>query len=197
MKKIGILGEHPQNDAQAMKVLIEKSGGKFLGKHQFKIILKSTRGSQLDSPKALKMFRIECKNSDFENFIYVRDLDGMISEKKKVEARDKRFFDFSKAAGKIEGFFFLAIYSLESIILADIETFNKIYGTKVKYSKNPLSQNKPKEFLINKTIKAKRKYEESHCIEIFEKLDFEKVKTNHKGERSFAEFIENLEGKLK
>jgi hypothetical protein len=63
------------------------------------------------------------------------------------------------------------IYELEALILADIATFNKFYGTSINYSKNVMHHKEPKEFLIQKTAKNKKTYSESHCPEIFRHLD--------------------------
>lgn len=50
--------------------------------------------------------------------------------------------------------FLLCIYEIETWkILADIETFNKIYNTKITYNKNPMFEKDPKEFLKRKNPK--------------------------------------------
>jgi hypothetical protein len=85
------------------------------------------------------------------------------------------------------------IVELESLILADIETFNQIYKTKINFKGNPLFQVNPKEFLMEKTHKASKKYLVDQTPEIFKELDFQKVHNNHKGEISFQTFIDDLE----
>ena len=70
------------------------------------------------------------------------------------------------------------IYELEAMILADIQTFNKIYSVKINFMANPMYKTEPKEFLIEKTSKANKQYSESHCPEIFKQLKFDVVIEN-------------------
>ena len=94
---------------------------------------------------------------------------------------------------KKKGMFYLAVMELEALILADIAVFNEIYGVDIRYSKNPKNETKPKEFLMDKTFKTKRKYDENHAEEIFAQLRFANIQKQHNGERSFQEFIEAFE----
>ena len=51
----------------------------------------------------------------------------------------------------------------------------------------------PKKELKTKTEKSKNSYEPNHCGDIMKKINFQKVFDNHKGERSFQAFIEELD----
>ncbi len=92
-----------------------------------------------------------------------------------------------------KGIFFLAIYEMEALILADIDTFNRYYNLNYELDKEPIEYEKPKEFLKEQ---SNYKYKTSHCIKIFEVADFEKIYENHKGEYSFQSFINRLDDVL-
>lgn len=88
---------------------------------------------------------------------------------------------------------------LEALILADIETFNEIYGIEKQYNKNPKFEDDPKSKLRTWTEKGKAKdqYDENHAEKIFKKLRFEVVYRKHFGDDSFQEFIDNFERTFK
>ncbi len=117
--------------------------------------------------------RINIKQG-FDALVLIRDLDAPATMNDKI--KDKTiWFDFiNKATGNIS-LFLLNIEELEALILADIETFNKDYHTKIKFKGNPISQRDPKEFLINHTKSVRKTYNENHAPEIFSKLDYKKV----------------------
>jgi len=72
---------------------------------------------------------------------------------------------------KLKGIYLLNIYEIEALILADIDTFNEIYQTKIKTIQNVMEVIEPKEYL---KMRAKN-YVESQNPKIFELLQFEKV----------------------
>lgn len=78
------------------------------------------------------------------------------------------------------------IYELEALILADIETFNKIYKVDIKIKGNVMYQKEPKEFLKLKTKGCRKKYFESDCPDLFKRLRFNKIGSNCK---YFSDFI--------
>lgn len=193
MKRVGIIGENPENDSKPVKILLEKE---YAEKDvHFFVMLKKFRGSQLDgkngrpSQKAIRVLRQEFRVEKPQFVIYIRDLDGLPSEKKKIEVKENWFKLLDKEAANDKGIFLLNIYELEALILADISTFNRLYGVNIAFRKNPMYQSGPKEFLINGTLKSpKRQYQESHAADIFEQLDIEKIK-NH---QQYNKFIEEL-----
>ena len=198
MVKIGVIGEHPQNDSQALINLLGQSGKIEKKKFRFKVILDRLRGSQLDenpstpNKKAVRLLRQAFLINKFNFIIYIRDLDKLPSNTKEIKEKKQWFDKFEKQAGNGEGKFFLAIYELESLILADVDTFNKIYKTKIKFSKNPMFQDDPKGLLMKATSKNQKKYKESDCSDLFKKLDITTILKNHKGVNSFKEFYDNL-----
>jgi hypothetical protein len=186
MKRIGLIGEDPNDTSSIKNLLSTKYGKKFI----FQPMLKNIRGYQLDSVRFNTKLRAEIKASKtkFKHFIYVRDLDGLPSSKiaihKKQEWYDKLNREFDN------GIFLLNIYELEALILADIENFNRLFKANVTFKGNPMMKEKPKEFLMHHTKTNQRKYLEHDAPEIFNKLDFDMVKSKC---RYFGEFIEEFE----
>jgi hypothetical protein len=188
--KIAILGEHPRNDADAFTVLLKK---KYDEKISFKTILTNLSGDMLENQKMLSDgLKIELLDESYDFILCIRDLDALRSN---ADAISKRESWFNNLNSKIDnkGIFFLAIYEMEALILADIDTFNHYYNLNVSLDKDPIEVVEPKEFLKELTG---YKYKTSHCSKIFEVADFEKIYQNHKGEYSFQEFINRLNDTL-
>ena len=202
MIKIGIIGEHPLNDSDAIKALLESSKRYEKLDLNLRIILKRMRGGDLDgkngtpSKKAIKLLQQEFKDHHFDFIIYIRDLDGLPSEKKKIEQRKKWFQLFDKLGGNKNCIFLLAIYELEALILADIKSFNQIYKSNIKFTSHPMHKEEPKEFLKNATRKNNKPYKQSDCKELFGQLDFNQILEKHKGKNSFKAFILELDEKV-
>ncbi len=179
--KIGLVGEAP-NDIQSIKnLLLKKYTDK---KYDFIFILQRINGSNLDSQKTKRFLRIEFERQKPDVIIFIRDLDSILPNKTKLYER-KNYFTSSNSVVNKKGIHLLHIYEIEALILADIETFNKIYKTKIPKINNVMNVNEPKEFLKM----ASNKYSESHNSDIFHKLDFNKVLEC----MYFEKFIKNLD----
>ena len=192
--------EHPHNDSNAIKRLIERQYESRQDLH-IKVAIKNIRGSQLDkkgkpSRKVIKLLKREFQDKKFNFVIYVRDLDGLPSQKDKITERETWFRLLDEEAANGDGLFFLAIYQLESVVLADIDTFNEIYKVKLTCNTHPMWKENPKKYLKNGTKKVKYKYEEAHMTEIFENLNIEKARLKHKGLKSLNEFFQKLDEKI-
>lgn len=173
MKKIGIVGEDP-NDTDAIKNLLQKKHANAL---HFKQLIKNKRGHQLDNERTFHSLKIEYDDYKPHFVLFIRDADGIVTENNKIK---KVVNWFTKLNPTVEnkGILLINIYELEALILADISTFNRLYGTTIKFGGNVMYQTEPKELLIQKTSKNKKKYAESHCPDIFKELDFDSVINN-------------------
>ena len=120
--KVGIVGENAQNDSQALQVLLNSVVEAGV---EFSIYPKKFEGGQLDGDKFFRSIEVEAEFLDW--IILVRDLDGLASDIKKMREKDLWFEKVNKKAAK-KGIFFLVIYEMEALILADIESFNQYYG---------------------------------------------------------------------
>ena len=196
--KIGIVGEHPEHDADALRHLLSP---KVCEGVQFKIITKRLRGSDFDdeqnggaSKRFLKILKTEFEDEALHLVIFVRDADTVLTDS--IKAYQHKRDAWFKQADKIisgNGIFFLAIYEMESLILADNETLKKLYGINTKIGGNPMFQANAKEHLQRLTDKSKRgRYQENHAPDIFKTLNFNTIYDNHKGERSFQAFANEL-----
>jgi hypothetical protein len=189
--KIGIVGEHPQNDSEAFLHLLSPKCCEGI---ELMPIVKNMRGSQLDGAKFLKQLSKEFLNEKLEKVIFVRDADEIMSDEI-LENKHKRDKWFKEANAQIEnkGLFFLAIYEMEALILADIDNFNKLYKIKNKFVSHPMNVSDPKAELKRLSDKSQRSaYEERDAPKIFAILDFQTVYKNHRGKRSFQEFADLL-----
>jgi len=193
--KIGIISENYFYDSTAYKNLLSKytfKKGQRTLKVSFVPICKNVEGNNILTPKAVKTINAECQQKEINFVILAKDSDGLPSEEKKILELTNKIERIAKQTVPTI-IPFLVIFEQEALILADIQTFNKIYSTKSTFSKNPKFQAEPKEFLKHLTNKSKRKFKESDTPEIFQQLDFNKVYQKHKGDNSFQSFIDELE----
>ncbi len=187
MIRIGIVGENFQNDARAFKAFLTPQ---YEGQITFVAIGNTLNGKIFATQKVLSTIPTLVKVNKLDAVLFMCDLDN---ESKKRE-RHQWFATIQKGIN-FKSILFLAVKELEALILADIETFNKMYGVSIQYPKNPKFEEKPKEFLMGKTEKpkAKRQYDEPDALEIFTELRFDIVYKKHKDEDSFQAFIDHFE----
>lgn len=170
MIRVGLVGEDP-NDTSSIKLLLTK---KYKSRVHFCQLLKGTKGHQLDNQKTKKAVSVEIRTNKCDLTLFIRDLDGFISQEQLVAQKTAWFESLNRVSGG-HNLFLLNTWELEALIFGDIITFNNCYGTTLKGNSDPMMIKNPKEELKRATYKSKRRYEESHCPEIFEKLDFNKV----------------------
>jgi hypothetical protein len=168
MKKIGLVGEDP-NDTLSLRNLL---AGKYPAAFQFKQLIRNKKGYQLNNARTDAALKIEFEDYKPDYVLFIRDADALPSEKDKLDNVKAWYAKLNNVVNK-KGILLINIYELEALILADIETFNKLYGTSIQYSKNCMHQKEPKEFLIQKTAKNSKVYSESHCPEIFKHLKYD------------------------
>ena len=166
--KIGLVGESP-NDTQSIKNLLLKKYSD--SKYEFVSLLKTINGSKLDSQKTRRFLRIEYEIQKPDVVFFIRDLDSVLPNKKKLYER-KNYFTSSNNVVDKKGVPLLHIYEIEALILADISTFNRVYNTNIPRFSNVMEISEPKEFLKNA---SKNNYTESHNSEIFSQLVFNNV----------------------
>jgi len=198
--RIGIISENYDHDSKALKALLAKHSFKNKKKQTIKVLFfpigRTIEGDQLMSPKISRVINIECKKKNIDLVILAKDLDALPSNSQKIK---KLIEKIKLVAKQIDQYLlsFIIIYEQEALILADIQTFNSIYGTSYSFTKNPKVQAEPKELLKSITAKSNRKYKVSDTPEIFQQLNIQTVLKNHSGDNSFQSFIKKLEEKLK
>jgi len=188
MKKIGIIGEDPNDTSSIQNLLVKKYPKLF----NYKPMLKNKKGYQLDNERVPKSLKVEFDDYNPDIVIFVRDVDGLATEHAKIK-KVKDWFTKLNTIVDNKGILLHNIYELEAMILADIDTFNSMYNTQIKFPGNVMYQKEPKEFLIRKTEKLRKTYAESHCPTIFDQLNFDTVIKNCEYFRTFNEiFVEAL-----
>ncbi|MDI9364842.1 MAG: hypothetical protein QM541_07820 [Flavobacterium sp.] len=187
IKKIGLIGEDP-HDTIAIKNLLLKRHATGV---QFKPLTKNDRGCDLDNSNYAKRLKIEYAKEKPSFVIFIRDVDGVFSEKKKIKAVEEWFNKLNKIVDN-KGILLKNIYELEALILTDINAIKSLYGVTINHSKDVTFIPKPKEFLKLKTAKGRKQYHESHCPEIFANLDFDKVLTCSEFNKFYKTFKEKL-----
>jgi len=196
--RIGIISENYDHDSKALKALLSQHS--FMKKEQIIEVLfipigKNLEGDQLLGLKTSRIINIECKKKNINLVILAKDLDALPSNHKKIKKLSEKI---QQVAKQIDEYLlpFIIIYEQEALILADIQTFNNIYGTRSSFRRNPQKQSEPKEFLKRITVKSKRKYKVSDTPEIFQQLNFNTVYNNHSGDNSFRTFVDELEKQI-
>lgn len=190
--KVGIIGEHPQNDSNALKIILNNCKKENV---EFKVLLKNERGGQLLHEKYLNRVAKEVIAEQLDFLIVIKDSDALISQQEEIKEIDKWYAKVNEKAQN-KGIFFLVVKMFEALFLSDIDAVNKLYGVKISYAKNPTFEDRPTDFLKDKTQKSKRgKYEKNDSTLIAEKLSFQKIYQNHTGKRSFQIFADELKEK--
>jgi len=187
MKRIGLIGEDPNDTLSIRNLLWQKYPGVF----QFKQLIRNKKGSQLNNTRTEVALKIEFEDYKPDHVIFIRDADALPTEKEKIDKIIAWFEKLNKTV-KQKGILLINIYELEALILADIESFNRLYATSIQYSKNCMHQKEPKEFLMQKTAKNRKVYSESDCPNIFEHLKYDVVVTNCAYFKDFDTTIKQL-----
>jgi len=180
--KIGLVGEAP-NDTASIKNLLSKQyhDKDFI----FENMLDNITGSQLDNKYTETLLRLENQFKRPDLIIFIRDLDSLWSDNGQRFKRKRYFVKNNNIVQRIS-IPLLHVYEIEALIFADIDTFNKMYGTTILQHENVSQIVEPKEVLLRET---KYKYSESHNAKIFDKLNFHNLlECNY-----FKTFIENFE----
>lgn len=181
--RIGLVGEAP-NDTQSIKNLLLKKYAHL----DFFFMLQRINGASLDSQKTKRFLRIEYEIEKPDIVIFIRDLDAVLPNKKKLYERKEYFTNFNSVVDK-KGIYLLHIYEIEALLLADITTFNKMFNTTIIPVENVMNIIEPKEYLRERA----NGYNESKNAEIFEQLIFKDVIFNCK---YFSDFIHNFDKTL-
>ena len=186
MIKIGLVGEAPNDTTSIMHLMSKKYNQP---DYEYVPMLDRINGSQLDNQKTKRLLRIEYEDKKPDILIFIRDLDSIHTKSEEFKNKKGYFSDSNRIVNK-KGIFLLHIFEIEAMIVADIDAFNKIYGTETVFDSNCMLLHEPKEFLRT----ACNKYTESNNPTIFQELSFEKV---HRNCQYFSGFINRFENLLR
>lgn len=185
--KIGLIGEDPNDTLSIQNLLVQKYPGIF----HFKQLIRNKKGYQLDNARTDAALKVEFEDFDPRYVLFIRDADALPSEAEKIQ-KVKNWFKKLNQVVDDKGVLLINIFELEALILADIATFNRLYGTSIQFRKDCMHQKEPKELLIRKTAKNRKVYSESHCPEIFRHLKFDLIVANCSYFREFIQTFESL-----
>jgi hypothetical protein len=175
MKRIGIFSENYDHDSCGLRNLLMQKYN--LVPCIFIPIVKTMEGDDLENVKKVKkLLQKEITRKRLDFIIVFRDLDSLPDDQDKIKQR-QTWFETIKI--HLADLLLLTIYEAEALILADIQSFNKMYGTSISFKANPLFKAHPKEFLKQQTFKSAKKYQESHLADIFTQLDIHLIYQNH------------------
>jgi len=185
--KIGLFGESPYDIEAICNLLTKPLDGRF----SFVKLVRRISSEELSSiGKMQRILKAEVsKRTDISAVIIVLDLDSHAQDGAALRNK-KAWFEKLSSSFPQNSLLLLNIYELEALILADIETFNRLFRTSIKFKGDPMAQKVPKEFLQHQTHRSKRKFTVSDNPEVFSHLNFEQVKQKC---RYFKEFIRHLE----
>ncbi len=186
-KVIGLVGENP-NDTLSIRYLLEK---KIATKVSYELLIKNIRGHQLDHNRTKETLKIECERKKPDIIIFIRDADGICTQKDKIEDCKQWHKELSKQLN-VPNVLLLNIYELEALIFADIDVFNRIYKTSIKGNRDVTFIEEPKEELIRQTRKLPKKYCESDCPELFKQMNIDKIISNCSYFKHFYQNVEKL-----
>ena len=187
MIKIGLIGESPY-DTKAIKHLMQQ---KYKEGFHYSILLKNITGNHLDTPKAMRAVVSEIMEQNPDIVVVIRDADALESRNNVIREKKEWYSALSKQMNK-KSLLLLNIYELEALILADMDTFNNHYQSQINFTGNAMHIVDPKGFLSSRTP-ANKKYQPSHCPDLFKILKFETIR---KKCLYFNEFINEFEYSL-
>lgn len=173
MIRIGIVGEDP-NDTDSIINLLSPT---LRGRAQIIRLLRRKRGGQLDNAKTENELRIEVDTQKPALLIVVRDSDCIRTEDQKLKGRSLWYQNLTKSLA-IPKLLLLNIAELEALILADIDSFNKLYKVLIKPPGDVSMIADPKKLLREKTDGLRKKFQESDCPTIFSNLDIAVIQKN-------------------
>jgi hypothetical protein len=179
--KIGLVGESP-HDTASVKNLLER----VYKEVEFVNLIEDIRGSQLDQMQPTKrILRIEYQDHKPDLVIFIRDLDGLITDREKLAKRFEYFREFRSVVDK-KAIYMLNIFEIEALILCDLNAFQEHYSCQCTCNEDPHSVENPKEYLrlLNKH------YREVDNADIFAKIEHSELLVKS---RYYKQFVDRLD----
>lgn len=179
MIKVGLLGEAP-HDTNAIARLLGRHFGDQI--HFFPLV-NNIRGSLIEEQWVKHRLRVEYQLQQPNLVVFIRDLDALEGNKAQINQRKAYFRDFSSVVDR-KTILLLNIYAIEALVLADITSYNYLYGCEIELDSDPMTIEKPEVFL-----KTRSKYSEGKLADIFDCLQIQTIMKNC---RYFKDFIDEM-----
>lgn len=207
MIRIGLVGENP-NDTSTIANLLKQGIAR---EAHFFTMLNDVNGDDLDSDRALSLIRTEYQYTRPDLIVYIRDLDAMETDKKKIAER-KAVFQRRRKRVSGRAILLLIVVESEALVFSDIEGFIRyllqqelrqkpgmtvaeredfadLHRSNLQRFGDPMRIPTPKEDLI-----ARFNYDESRLSKISQHLRLPIVLQNHRGfALFFKRFLKKIE----
>ena len=156
--RVGVVGES-SFDTKAMRDLLDRQYGR---RAQFIDLALRLEGGQFDGRKAQTMFKLRYAAKQPDLVVIFRDLDGPADDK---EMRRKRAAFFAEMDALVDGkgLPLVHIYTIEALLIAHIEVFQKKFGWQSRVPANPTTLTDPVQFLRDASRHSRRRYDKASC----------------------------------
>ena len=156
-------------DTKALRDLLQRQYGQWA---QFIALPLRLEGGQLDGRKSRTMFRLAYQDKQPDLVIIFRDLDGPADDRAKRREREVLFEEMN-ALVEHKGLLLLHVYTIEALLIAHVEVFQKKYGWQCRVPANPTTIPKPAQFLRDASRNSNRRYEKALCPDMMEQVAYD------------------------
>lgn len=156
--RVGVVGESAF-DTEAIRELLERRYGQ---RAQFLDLSLRLQGGQFDGQKSYTMFKLRYEAKQPDLVIIFRDLDGPADDQEMRRKREAFFADMNALVGN-RGLFLVHVYTIEALLIAHIEVFQKKYDWQCRVPANPTTIPKPAQFLRDASRNSRRRYDKASC----------------------------------
>ena len=168
--RVGVAGES-SHDTKALRDLLHRQYGQWA---QFIALPLRLEGGQLDGRKSRTMFRLAYEDKQPDLVIIFRDLDGPATDRAKRQQR-VALFEEMNALVERKGLLLLHIYTIEALLIAHIEVFQKKYGWQCRVPANPTTIPNPAQFLRDASRNSTRRYDKVSCPAMMELVAYDSL----------------------
>ena len=186
--RVGVVGES-SFDTKALRDLLERQYGQ---RAQFLDLSLRLEGGQFDGHKAHTMFKIRYAAKRPDLVIIFRDLDRPADDQE-MQRKRAVFFEEMNALVGGKGLFLVHVYTIEALLIAHIEVFQKKYDWQCRVPANPTTIPKPTQFLRDASRNSRRPYVKALCPNMMELVAYHFLT---KRCRYFADFDKVLADRL-
>ena len=166
--RVGVAGES-SHDTRALRDLLHRQYGQWA---QFIALPLRLEGGQLDGRKSRTMFRLAYEDKQPDLVIIFRDLDGPANDRAKRQKREARFKEMNALVER-KGLLLRHVYTIEALLIAHIEVFQKKYGWQCHVPANPTTIPNPAQFLRDASRNSTRRYDKVSCPDMMELVAYD------------------------
>ena len=168
--RVGVVGES-EFDTKALRDLLHRQYGQ---RAQFLAMDLRLQGGQLDGRKAHTMLPLRYSEVQPDLVIIFRDLDGPANDRAKRQKREALFEEMN-ALVEHKGLLLLHVHTIEALLIAHVEVFQKKYGWQCRVPANPTTIPNPAQFLrdASHNRNSTRRYDKVSCPDMMELVAYD------------------------